>query len=212
MKHRHAWQVALFSGGFRREAFEVTDTRQVDAIKDHLELSGRQFQGGFVRGRFGKVVTPSLQTLTPQAESVAAPVENLESVGVLVSEDEEMTREGISFEAVADQGVQTVESQTHVDGSRTIPELDRRGEAQHGAPPRDWSRERTKARSQPGGRRTTVPVGRTSSMGVAAGRMLMGTKCGSWSAARVVAGRVCRMGAGRGVLAGWEQRRRRRQA
>src|SRR5277367_3594133 len=179
MKHRHAGQVALFSGGFRGEAFEVTDAGQVDAVQDHLELSGGQLQGGFVRGGLGKVVSPGLQTLTPQAKAMTAPVEDLETVSVFVSEDEQMPRKGIPLETIADQGVQTVEPQTHVDGSRTIPEFDGGREAQHETPPREATRERTKSRSQPCGTRTTVPVGRTSSMGVDAGKSLMGTKSGS---------------------------------
>src|ERR1700678_3570620 len=131
-----------------------------------------------VRGGLGEVVTTGLQTLTPQAKAMTTPVKNLETVRVPISENEQMTGKGISFKAFAHQGVQAVEPQTHVDGSRTIPELDVGGEAQHEAPPRDSTRLRTKARSQPGGTRTTVPVGRTSSNGVDAGKSLMGTKRG----------------------------------
>ncbi len=125
----------------------MTDPGQVDAVQDHLELSGGQLQGGFVRGGFGELVTPGLQTLAPEAESVSAPVEDLETLGLLVSEYVQMTRKGIPLETIAHQGMQTIEPQTYVDGSRTIPGLTAGERLSTRHLPKDATRERTKSRS-----------------------------------------------------------------
>ena len=62
-------------------AFEVTHSRQVNAVEDHLELARGQFQSGLVRRGVGEVVTAGFQTLAPQAQAVPAPVQDLEAVG-----------------------------------------------------------------------------------------------------------------------------------
>src|SRR5207253_2593658 len=91
--------------GFLREAFEAARAGGVDAVEDHLELSGGQFQGGLVREGLGEVVTASLEALRPQAEAVSAPIKDLEAVGILVVEDEQVAGQGVGFEAVEDQSM-----------------------------------------------------------------------------------------------------------
>src|SRR5262249_59287815 len=94
----------------------------------------------------------------------------LQAVGASVAEDEQVSAERVGLEAMADEGEQAVEAQAHVHGVGAVPQLDGRGEAQHGGPPRASSKERTKARSQPGARRRTAPPGRTSSTAAGVGR------------------------------------------
>ena len=77
------------SGG--AEAFEAADAAQVDAVEDHLELSGAEFHAGAVRRRCGEVVASLLQTLAPQAQAVTAPVEHLEAVGRAIAENEQVS-------------------------------------------------------------------------------------------------------------------------
>ena len=131
-------------------------------------------------GGVGEVVASGFQALAPQAQAVAAPVQDLEAVGGAVAEDEQVAGQRVGLQPGADQGKQAVEAQTHIDGFGAKPELDGRGQAQHDGSPRAATRERTKARSQPGGKRRTAPVGRTSSTAGAAGLEPHGQQ--TWSA------------------------------
>src|SRR5262245_16248980 len=92
-----------------------------------------------------------------------APVEDLEAVGAAIAKDEQVARQGVGLESGADQLEQAVEAQAHIDGLGAEPELDGRRQAQHGASPRAATRDRTQAGSQPGGRRSTAPLGRSTS-------------------------------------------------
>ena len=87
-------------------------------------------------GGVGEVVASGFQALAPQAQAVAAPVQDLEAVGGAVAEDEQVAGQGVGLEAGADQSEQAVEAQAHIDGLGAIPEFDGGGEAQHGWPPR----------------------------------------------------------------------------
>jgi hypothetical protein len=92
------------------EAFEPLDPRQVDAVEDHLELAGTQFQAGAVGGCCGEMVASGFQALAPQAQTVSAPVENFDSVGRAVAKDEQVAGQGIGLEPGADQGEQSVKA------------------------------------------------------------------------------------------------------
>src|SRR5262249_9627634 len=128
------------------------------------------------RRRFRKVVASGFKALTPQAQAVAAPVEDLETVCGAVAEDEQVAAERVGFQTVLHQGEQAIEAQTHVHGVGTVPQLDTRRHGQHGRSPSVAATERTKSRSQPGIRRRTRPPGKTTSTGTAAGRSRTGTK------------------------------------
>src|SRR5580658_7238011 len=154
-------------GSGRRVTFETLDAREVNAVEDHLELAGAQLDAGTVRRGRGEVVAARLKALAPQAQAVSAPVEDLKAVGCAVAKDEQVAGERVGLEAAADQGEQAVEAQPHIDGLRTEPEFDGRWQGQHGASPRAVTRERTQAVSQPGGKRRTAPVGKTSSTAAA---------------------------------------------
>src|SRR3954468_21798874 len=124
----------------RGKAFEASEAGQVDAVEDHEELSRGHLDAVGVEVGLGEVVAAILQTLTPEAEAVAAPIENLDAVGTAVEEDEQVAGQGVGLEAVLDQGEQPVEARTHIDGIGAIPQLDGGGEAQHGLPPRRSTR------------------------------------------------------------------------
>src|SRR5262245_7071804 len=100
-----------------------------------------------------------------------------------------MPRQRVGVEAILHQGEQAVEAETHVHGVAAIPQLDRGGDAQHDGAARASSRDRTKERSQPGARRKTAPVGRTTSTAAVAWRRT-GTKRGSSAPAPGAAGSV----------------------
>src|SRR5262249_26378407 len=63
-------------------ALEAADVLDINAVADHLELAGRQLQGGGV-GR-GEVEAAALQALVPDAWAVAVPGEDLEPVGLAI--------------------------------------------------------------------------------------------------------------------------------
>ena len=177
-------------GSARREPFEALDPSQVDAVEDHLQLAGGQLEAGLLADGRGEVVAPLLQALAPQAQAMPAPVQDLEAVGLAVAENEQVARQRVGLLAGADQGEQAVKTQTHINGLGAEPELDGRWQAQHDAPPRAWTTERTQARSQPGARRRRAPPGRTSSSGTGGGCTETGNSRGpcSWPGLGVAAG------------------------
>ena len=63
------------------EAFKAFDVGQVDAVEDHVELCGGQCDAAAIGLWRGEVVAAGLQPLAPQAQTMAAPVEDLEAVG-----------------------------------------------------------------------------------------------------------------------------------
>ena len=64
----------------------------------------------------GEVVASGFQPLAPQAQAVAAPVQDLDAVGGAVAEDEQVAGQRVGLQPGPDQGEQAVEAQTHIDG------------------------------------------------------------------------------------------------
>src|SRR5262249_9942824 len=126
--------------------------------------SGRAGLGG------GEVVASRFEALTPKAQAVAAPVEDLDTVCLAVAEDEQVARQRVGLQAVDDAGGQAGGATRQVHGVGAIPRRDGGRQAQHGASLKAATRERTKARSQPGASRRAQPLGRTSSTGAASKR------------------------------------------
>src|SRR5438067_1364428 len=79
----------ILSGGF--VTFETVDLGEVDAVEDHLELSGSQGDTGLVCGRFGKVIASGFQPLAPQTQTMPAPIQDLESISRAIAEDEQVS-------------------------------------------------------------------------------------------------------------------------
>src|SRR5262249_28243836 len=152
-------------------------------MSPYLQRFGRPLQGSLpVKDVIRRVRT--LQTLAPQAQPVAAPVQHLEAIRRPIPEDEEMAAERIGFQPLGNQKEKAVEAQTHIDRIGAVPQLDGGREVQHGGAPRASTRARTKARSLPGGMRRTVPPGRTSSTAVAVDPRRTGSKRGpGWASA-----------------------------
>src|SRR5205807_7361059 len=94
---------------------------------------------------------------------MATPVQHFEAVRTAIAKEEQVAGERVSLQARRDQVVQSIKTQTHIYGVAAIPEFDGRRQAQHVPSPRTVTRERIQARSQPGSRRSTAPLGRTSS-------------------------------------------------
>ena len=78
VEHRSGRRVARSRRSGRRIAFEPSDAGHVDAVEDHGELGGGQFDPG--GGGLGEVVPPGFQSLAPQAQAVTAPVQHLDAV------------------------------------------------------------------------------------------------------------------------------------
>src|SRR5262249_7972433 len=91
---------SALSSGNRGKAFEAADAGEVDAVQAHLHLPGAQLDGSAPRRRFRKVVASGFKALTPQAQAVAAPVEDLETVCGAVAEDEQVAAERVGFQTV----------------------------------------------------------------------------------------------------------------
>ena len=65
-----------------------------------------------------------LQALAPQAQTVAAPVEDLEAVGRAVAKNEQVTGERVGLQPGADQSEQAIKAEAHVHGLGAEPEFD----------------------------------------------------------------------------------------
>src|SRR5262249_40197363 len=101
-----AGSAASRSGG--RKAFEAAQAGQVDAVEDHLELANAQLDAAGIAGGRGEVVATGLQALTPQAQAVPAPVQDLDAVGTAISKNEQVARQGGRLQASAGERGQTV--------------------------------------------------------------------------------------------------------
>jgi hypothetical protein len=62
--------------------------------------------------------------LAPQAQAVAAPVEDLQTVGTTIAKNEQVAAKRIGLQAILHQREQAVEAQTHIDGVGAIPQFD----------------------------------------------------------------------------------------
>src|SRR4051794_1765918 len=144
---------------------------------------------GLGRGR--KTVASCLQSLVPDRVSVFLPDKELDAVGGLVSEDENVSRERVAPESFPDHGRQTVERFSKIDRLGREPDADGRGQAQHEAPPA--SRRSTSVTSvwgsKPGPTRRQRPLARTISISRVTGGLASsvttctGRKAGfSWAA------------------------------
>jgi hypothetical protein len=102
--------------------------REVDAIEDHRELGGREFE--FRVGGRGKMVATAFESLTPQTQAVTTPVQDFEPIGGAVGEDEQVTAQRIGLEDGLDVAVESIKSESQIDPS-TVPELGRGRNAQH---------------------------------------------------------------------------------
>lgn len=72
----------------RRVSLEPSNAGQVDAVENHGELRGGQFDPG--GGGFGEVVTPDFQSLAPKTQTVVTPVQDLDPVGRAIGENEQV--------------------------------------------------------------------------------------------------------------------------
>ena len=63
---------------------------------------------------FGKAERPAFQPLVPQGESIAIPVEDLDPITSAISEDEEVSRERVLSDLLANELGQTVEALPHI--------------------------------------------------------------------------------------------------
>ena len=124
------------------------------------------------------MVSPTFESLAPQAQSVTAPVENLDAVCGSVGENEQVSRERVGVEFGADQVGESVETEPQIDGG-SEPEFGGGRDGQHDCcsnPRRTATRNSGRVSA---GNRRTIPEGMASSMGaVGDGVTRMGTMRG----------------------------------
>jgi len=82
---------------------------EVDAIENHGKLRGGQFDLRIARR--GKMVAAPLESLTPQAQAVGTPVQDFESIGGSIRENEQVATEWIGLQGRLHVSEQTVESE-----------------------------------------------------------------------------------------------------
>jgi hypothetical protein len=104
---------------FQRETFLPFDDDRFNALKDHGKLSGTDESDGFaIAGKcHWNSETTGFEPLVPKGITITIPVQNFESVGRAIDENEKGSIERILFEAVFDNGNETVERFPHVYGS-----------------------------------------------------------------------------------------------
>jgi len=109
----------ILSCVFPRESFLPFDDDRFDAFEEHGKLGGTDECGRFaIAGEgSGKSKATGFETLVPKGVAVAIPVKDFEPVGSAIDENEKGSVERILFETVFDNGGQTVEGFSHIDGS-----------------------------------------------------------------------------------------------
>jgi hypothetical protein len=88
--------------------------------------------------------------LVPERQAVAVPVEDLDPVAPPIPEHEEVSRERILVDPVADELAQAVEALAHVGGFDSEKDTECRDEAQHGRPSSTATTRRKVSESNPG--------------------------------------------------------------
>jgi hypothetical protein len=93
---------------------------QIDAFQEHGQISGTECMASVARLRAGgQLEDPLLQSLVPQSQTIAIPVEDLEPFSGAIAENEQMTTEGIELQMLDNQSTQTIETATAIDGLST---------------------------------------------------------------------------------------------
>src|SRR5262249_32606195 len=120
-------------------------------------------------------------------EPVLVPVQQLDSVGPLVPENEDVPGQGVVVQVLTHLSGKPIEAAAQIDGLAAEPNADGGREAQHGgASSSTPSSCRNVPGSKPGVTRTQRPPARTTSMwaagaGWSSGRTRTGTKVGAAS-------------------------------
>lgn len=109
------------------------DVGKIDAFKDHRQLGGGHGHAITVDAR--ETEHAALQPLHPKRKAVAVPIKHLEPVASLVAEDEQMPRERIAAELIANDLRQAVKAAPHIGRRDAEINLNRRRQAQHGPMP-----------------------------------------------------------------------------
>ena len=109
----------VWSRVFQRETLSLFDDDGFDPFEDHGKLRGAD-EGDRLSvsdERNGNPEATRFQAFVPLDIAVLVPIKDFESVGRLVDEDEERAVERILLKAVFDDGGESVERLSHVDGS-----------------------------------------------------------------------------------------------
>src|SRR4051794_14138078 len=96
-------------------AFAMFDARQIDPFQEHDEVRGADPDARLTLERQRKAVPSGFESLVPERVPVLLPQQELDPVGGLVSEDEDVPRERIASEPFPDHGGQTVERFSKID-------------------------------------------------------------------------------------------------
>src|SRR5690606_38795891 len=99
----------------RRQYLVRAITPQVDAVEQPVQLIDRQLNGLVTGIGFG-LEALGFQTLEPQAEAIALPVENLDLAAGAIEEHEQHRVEHFHLDVQLDQRSQSVDGFAEVDG------------------------------------------------------------------------------------------------
>ncbi len=133
--------------------------RQIDATEKQGQLLARELDRGARRYRPGQ--RPGLQTFGAHPPTGVVPEQDLDLVLPRVGEDEQVTRERIEAERLADDGRQRVEGLPQVGGPGREVHPGVGEQAQHRG---NWVRSsQTQPNSGPSGTRSFHPLGATIS-------------------------------------------------
>ncbi len=134
---------------------------QVDAGQEGGEFGGGHLDaiGGGGRNAEGS----ALESLGPDGQTIAVPIQDLDAIATLVDEDEEMTGEGIERQAARCQGGQAVEALAHVGRFFGEVNADRGAQSEHGRSSTTAMRRRRVWGSNPGATAIRRPLERMSS-------------------------------------------------
>jgi hypothetical protein len=96
------------------------DDDRFDAFEEHGELSGTDEGDGFaITGECNGNSEPTgFETLVPKGVAITIPIKDFESVGNAIDKNEKSAVERILFETVFDNGGETIEGFSHIDGTR----------------------------------------------------------------------------------------------
>ena len=106
-------------GRFSRKSFPLRQLREIDPFENHRQPGSGDLDRLGIFGNSRKAKGADFESLVPDDETIAIPVQYFHERVATIEEDEEVVSQRIGFENIANDGEQSVEGLSHIDGRGT---------------------------------------------------------------------------------------------
>jgi hypothetical protein len=103
-------------GGFFRKSFLSRQSREINAFENQRQTGACDFDGLGLRSACWKAKGADFEAFVPDRETISIPVQNLHESVLTIEKNKQMIAKRIGFENIANDGEQSVEGLSHIDG------------------------------------------------------------------------------------------------